>query len=57
VPEPSISKDEVAIGKSKMCKSPGADEIPSKNIQAGGEKLQPQIHSLIELSGTKENVL
>jgi hypothetical protein len=36
VPEPSISEVEVAIGKLKRCKSPGADQIPAELIQAGG---------------------
>jgi hypothetical protein len=35
VPEPSISEVEVAIGKLKRCKLPGADQIPVELIQAG----------------------
>jgi hypothetical protein len=35
VPEPSIS--EVAIGKLKRYKSPGADLLPALLIQAGGK--------------------
>jgi hypothetical protein len=35
VPEPSISEAEVAIGKLKRYKLPGADQIPAEMIQAG----------------------
>jgi hypothetical protein len=43
VPEPSISEVEVAIGKLKRYKSPGADQIPAELIQAGVEKLHSEI--------------
>jgi hypothetical protein len=33
--EPSISEVEVAIGKLKRCRSPGADQISAEMIQAG----------------------
>jgi hypothetical protein len=36
VPEPSICKVEVAIGKLKRYKSPGADQVQAELIQAGG---------------------
>jgi hypothetical protein len=36
VPEPSISEVEVAVGKLKRYKLPGAGQIPAKLIQAGG---------------------
>jgi hypothetical protein len=36
VPEPSISEVEVAIGKLKSYKLPGADEILAELIQARG---------------------
>jgi hypothetical protein len=32
VPELSISEFEIAIGKLKRCKSPGADQIPAERI-------------------------
>jgi hypothetical protein len=35
VPEPSISEVEVAIGKLKRYKPPGADQIPAETFQAG----------------------
>jgi hypothetical protein len=49
VPEPSISEVEVAIGKLKRYKSPGADQIPAELIQAGCETLHSEIHKLIKL--------
>jgi hypothetical protein len=36
VPQPSASEAEVGIGKLRRCKSPGADQIPTEMIQAGG---------------------
>jgi hypothetical protein len=36
VPEPSISEVEVVIGKLKIYKSPGADQIPAELNQTGG---------------------
>jgi hypothetical protein len=35
VPEPSIIKVEIAIGKLKSCKSPGINQILAKFIKAG----------------------
>jgi hypothetical protein len=49
VPEPSASEVEVAIGKLKQYKSPGVDQIPAEQIQAGGETLRSEIHKLIKL--------
>jgi hypothetical protein len=56
VPELSISEFEVAIGKLKRCKSPGADQIPAERIQAGGETLHSEIHKLIKLIWNKEEL-
>jgi hypothetical protein len=47
VPEPSISEGEVAIGKLKRYKSPGADQIPAELIQAGGGTLHSEIQNLL----------
>jgi hypothetical protein len=49
VPEPSASEAEVAIGKLKIYKSPGVDQITAELIQAGGEILRSEIHKLIRL--------
>jgi hypothetical protein len=56
LPEPSASEVEVAIGKLKRCKSPGADQIPAELIQAGGETLRSDIHKLIRLIWNKEEL-
>jgi hypothetical protein len=39
VPEPSLVKVEIAIGKLKSYKTPGTDNIPTELIKAGGETL------------------
>jgi hypothetical protein len=56
VPEPSISEVEVAVGKLKSYKLPGADHIPAELIQAGGETLHSKIHKLIKLIWNKEEL-
>jgi hypothetical protein len=48
VPEPSISEAEDAIAKLKRYKSPDADQIPAKLIQAGRETLHSEIHKFIK---------
>jgi hypothetical protein len=49
VPEPSPSDNEfeIAIAILKKYKSPGNDQIPAELIKAGGEKLESEIHKLI----------
>jgi hypothetical protein len=47
VPEPSLVKVEIAIGKLKSYKSQGNDQIPAELIKAGGETLCSEIHKLI----------
>jgi hypothetical protein len=56
VPEPSASKVEVATGKLKRYKSPGADQIPAELIQARGEKLRSEIRKFIKLIWNKEEL-
>jgi hypothetical protein len=53
LPEPSASEDEVAIGKLKRYKFPGADQIPAELIQAGGKTLRSEIHELIKFIRNK----
>jgi hypothetical protein len=55
-PEPSSSEVEFAIGKLKRYKSPGFFRIPAELIQAGGETLRSEIHKLIKLIWTKEEL-
>jgi hypothetical protein len=47
VPEASLVKVEIAIGKLKNYKSPGTDQIPAKLIKARSETLYSDIHRLI----------
>jgi hypothetical protein len=47
VPEPSLVKVEIAIGKLKSYKSPGTDQIPAELVKAGGETLCSEIHRLV----------
>jgi hypothetical protein len=56
VPEPSLVEVEIAIGKLKSCKSPGADQIPAELIKAGGETLCSEIHRLICSIWNKEEL-
>jgi hypothetical protein len=56
VPEPSLVKVEIAIGKLKSYKSPGTDQILAKLIKAGGETLNSEIHRLICSIWNKEEL-
>jgi hypothetical protein len=56
VPEPSLVRVEIAIGKLKSYKSPGTDQILAKLIKAGGEKLCYVIHKLICSMWNKEEL-
>jgi hypothetical protein len=56
VPEPSLVKVEIAIGKLRSYKSPGTDQIPAKLMKAGGEMLYSEIHRLICCVWNKEEM-
>jgi hypothetical protein len=55
VPEPSNSEVEVAIGKLKRCKSPGADQIPADLSQAGRKHYILRSTNLLSRFRTKKN--
>jgi hypothetical protein len=54
--EPSLVEVEIAIEKLKSYKSPGADQIPSELIKAGGEILHSEICRLICSTWIKEEL-
>jgi hypothetical protein len=56
VPEPSLVKADIAIGKLKSCKSPGTDQILAEWIKAGCETLCSEIHKLICSIQNKEKL-
>jgi hypothetical protein len=56
VPEPSLVKVEIAVGKLKSYKSPGTDQILAKLIKAGVETLYSEIHKLICSIQNKEEL-
>jgi hypothetical protein len=56
VPEPSLVKVEIAIGKLKSYNSPGIDQIPAELINAGGETLCSEVHKLICSIWNKEEL-
>jgi hypothetical protein len=53
VPEPSATEIELAIGKLKIHKCPGIDQIPAELIKVGGRKSFLEIHKLITSTGKK----
>jgi hypothetical protein len=53
VPKPSASGFEIAIGNLKNCKNLGVYQIPDELFQEGGEILHLEIHTTLNLSGTK----
>jgi hypothetical protein len=56
IPEPSLVKVEIAIGKLKSYKSLGTDQIPAKLIKTGGETLYSKINRLICSMWNKEEL-
>jgi hypothetical protein len=56
VPEPSLVKVEIAIGKLKRYKTSGNDQIPPELIKTGGETLCSEIHKLICSIWNKEEL-
>jgi hypothetical protein len=56
VPERSLVKVEIAIGKLKSYKSPGTDQIPAELIKAGCETLYSEVHRLICCIWNKEEL-
>jgi hypothetical protein len=56
VPEPSLVKVEISIGKLKSYISLGTDQILAELIKAGGEILCSEIHRLISSLWNKEEL-
>jgi hypothetical protein len=56
VPEPSLVKVEIAVGKLKSYKSLCTDQIPAELIKAGDETLCSEIHKLICSIWNKEEL-
>jgi hypothetical protein len=56
VPEPSASEVEVATGKLKRYKSPDVDQIRAELIQPGTETLSSDIHKLVKLIWSKQEL-
>jgi hypothetical protein len=56
VPGPSRLEVEIVIPKLKKYKSPGSDQIPTEQIQAGGEILLSAIHNLNNSVWNKEKL-
>jgi hypothetical protein len=47
---------DIAIAKLRKYKSPGSDQIPAEQIQAGGETLRSATHKLINFIWNKEEL-
>jgi hypothetical protein len=56
-PDPSHFEVEIAVARFRKYKSPSSDQIPAELIQAGGEKLRPDILKLIILFGMRKDCL
>jgi hypothetical protein len=56
VPKHSLVEVEIAIGKLKIYKSLGTDQILAKLIKAGGETVCSEIHKLICSVWNKEEL-
>jgi hypothetical protein len=56
LPEPSSSEVEIAIEKLKRYESPGMDQIPAELIQARGNTLRSEIHTLINCIWNKKEL-
>jgi hypothetical protein len=47
IPEPSPFEVEISIAMSKRYKTPGSNQIPAEQVQAGGEIIRSEIHKLV----------
>jgi hypothetical protein len=56
VPEPSLVKVEIPIGKLKRYKSLGTDQIQAKLIKARGETLCSEVYKIIHSMWNKEEL-
>jgi hypothetical protein len=56
IPEPSLVRVEIAIGKLKSYKSPSTDHILAELIKAVGEMLYSEIHKLTGSVWNKEEL-
>jgi hypothetical protein len=56
VPEPSLVKVKIAIGKMKRYKSPSTDQIAAKLTKGGGKTLCSKTHKFIQSIWNKEEL-